>query len=411
MAYQTSYKSYGNCDSYFVETHDDDDGTFARAAAERQRVRHVHQAQQKAIGEELCRLTALEWQDEILEHMEDMEEQTMPDINSMEVQTEIQWFMRPYLLDFLLETHHTFQLLPETLFLTINLLDRYCSKRVVYKRHYQLVGCAALLIAAKYGDRKERVPTIRELKLMCCSLYEDDMFTQMEWHVLQTLNWMIGHPTASSFMQQAVYETQTDAQVEHMALYISEISLYHKDFIMVKPSDMARSSLVLARCVLNRPQLQSSDWADAYDVQLVVALSNHLGSPSQALYRKYSSSYLSCVSTILERYLHERAVIASATAQLQTACQIDPQPMSMDPAAYDPQTPQKPTYPMPIAGFLTPPITPDKGYQQNGVQVGQPHVMAAQHHGYTPIPTPPPQVSMPEHYAYPAYTQQQYMVQ
>ena len=63
--------------------------------------------------------------------------------------------MRPYLVDFLIEAHAAFQLLPETLFLAVNLLDRYCSKRVVYKRHYQLVGCAALLIAAKYGDRKE----------------------------------------------------------------------------------------------------------------------------------------------------------------------------------------------------------------------------------------------------------------
>jgi hypothetical protein len=69
--------------------------------------------------------------------------------------------MRPYLLDFLIEAHQYFQLLPETLFLTINLLDRYCSRRVVYKRHYQLVGCASLPIAAKYGDRKDRVPTTR----------------------------------------------------------------------------------------------------------------------------------------------------------------------------------------------------------------------------------------------------------
>src|SRR3978361_100861 len=116
----------------------------------------------------------------------------MPDINSIEIQTEIQWYMRPYLLDFLLEAHHAFQLLPETLLLAVNLLDRYCSKRIVYKRHYQLVGCAALLIAAKYGDRKERVPMIRELKSMCCSLYDEDMFTQMARHVFNSVEVVIG---------------------------------------------------------------------------------------------------------------------------------------------------------------------------------------------------------------------------
>lgn len=60
--------------------------------------------------------------------MKNMEEQIMPDIASLEIQTEIQWFMRPYLLDFLLEAHHAFRLLPETLHLAVNLLDRYCSR-------------------------------------------------------------------------------------------------------------------------------------------------------------------------------------------------------------------------------------------------------------------------------------------
>ncbi|RJE17129.1 G1 S-specific cyclin, partial [Aspergillus sclerotialis] len=137
---------------------------------------------------------------------------TLPDVESIDIQTEIQWFMRPYLLDFLIEAHAAFQLLPATLFLIINILDRYCSKRVVYKRHYQLVGCAALLVAAKYGDKKDRVPTIKELKSMCCSLYDDDMFTQMEWHVLQTLGWTMGHPTADSFLQIAVLDTPDEPE-------------------------------------------------------------------------------------------------------------------------------------------------------------------------------------------------------
>ncbi|KAI6952582.1 hypothetical protein KC329_g19189, partial [Hortaea werneckii] len=217
MAYQQPpqpFPAYGYCDSYFVESHENDDGIFARAAIERERARGVAKLRQKALAEELSRATAEEYQEDVLDHMEYMESETMPDIQSIEIQTEIQWFMRPYLLDFLLEAHHAFQLLPETLHLAVNLLDRYCSRRVVYKRHYQLVGCAALLIAAKYGDRKERVPTIRELKSMCCSLYDDDMFTQMEWHVLQTLNWIVGHPTVTSFLQLALTEVSFDPELE-----------------------------------------------------------------------------------------------------------------------------------------------------------------------------------------------------
>lgn len=318
----------------------------------------------------------------------------MPDINSIEIQTEIQWYMRPYLLDFLLEAHHAFQLLPETLFLAVNLLDRYCSKRVVYKRHYQLVGCAALLIAAKYGDRKERVPTIRELKSMCCSLYDDDMFTQMEWHVLQTLNWIVGHPTVTSFLETALSEAGYDAEVDHMAQYISELALYHKEFVSVKSSIMARSSLALARYILGRPQLLHPEWAARYDSNVVLALSTHLSHPSQALFRKYASPGLSAVATIVEQFMQRQAALI-AKQNVQPAQYAAPSPVSDVQMTgvkqhLEPQTPQKPGYPMPPAGVLTPPITPDKDYYGNANGT---YNQAAPPRTFTPTPQ----------YAYPSY--------
>ena len=272
--------------------------------------------------------------------------------------------MRPYLLDFIVEAHAAFQLLPETLFLAVNLLDRYCSKRVVYKRHYQLVGCAALLIAAKYGDKKDRVPTIRELRSMCCSLYDEEMFTQMEWHVLQTLNWMIGHPTVDSFLQIALSEIAYDPELEHMAWYLCEIALFHKDFVSTKPSVMARSSLALARCILSRPQAAYASWTGCYDPMTVFNLSNQLHQPSHVLQRKYASAHLSSVSTTVAEFLSLQAHLArqSALASSSTSNATPglEQPKQSLPSNYmDPQTPQKPVAAVMQHGCLTPPITPD----------------------------------------------------
>ena len=214
--------------------------------------------------------------------------------------------MRPYLIDFLIEAHCAFNLLPETLFLAINLLDRYCSKRTVYKRHYQLVGCASLLIAAKYGDRKENVPTIRELKSMCCSLYEEDMFTQMEWHVLQTLGWAIGHPTIESYLQLALDDIPKDPEVEYLSRYISEIALFSRDFVSILSSDMTRCSLALARCVLARGQPLQGDWASKYDAQTLVTLSQQLHRPSSILSKKYATNKMMRVSITLESFLAQQ---------------------------------------------------------------------------------------------------------
>ncbi|KAI4189726.1 MAG: hypothetical protein L6R41_001278 [Letrouitia leprolyta] len=368
------------CDSYFVEGCDDP----ARAIREetREREKMVKKKIQQAIGENMSELASDEYGVDILQHMERMEvcslakdtlqpsanaldqRETLPDVASMDIQTEIRWFMRPYLLDFLIEAHTASSLLPETLFLTINLLDRYCSKRIVYKRHYQLVGSAALLIAAKYGDRKERVPTIKELRCMCCAQYDDDMFTQMEWHVLQTLGWNIGHPTIDSFLQLATEHVQYDPEVEHMAGYISEISMYHKEFVSKRPSDIARASLALARCVLDRPQALSSDWAAQYDPQILVSLSQHLHRPSAILSRKYSVNQYSYVAVILEEFLARQASVARCYAPPPTPPTAE---KSHSHQAFAPVTPVKQPYlPTVPNGCMTPPITPNGDVYFNG---------------------------------------------
>jgi len=76
MAFQQSqypFQGYGHCESYFVENHNDDDGMFARAAAERERSRGVNKLRQKAIADALSRTTAEEYQEDVLSHMERME--------------------------------------------------------------------------------------------------------------------------------------------------------------------------------------------------------------------------------------------------------------------------------------------------------------------------------------------------
>lgn len=307
--------------------------------------------------------------------------------------------MRPYLLDFLVEAHAAFQLLPETLFLAVNLLDRYCSRRVVYKRHYQLVGCAALLIAAKYGDKKDRVPTVRELKSMCCSLYDDEMFTQMEWHVLQTLNWIIGHPTVDAFLQVALSEGPYDPEVEHMALYIAEIALFHKEFVSTRPSVLARSSLALARCILSRHQPKTSEWAGAYDPSTVMGLSNHLYQPSQVLSRKYASMHLSNVSTTVDDFLQRQAQIARRAAAPPTppatVALEEPKPVA---ETYGPQTPQKTHYGAAVMqhGCLTPPITPENEQFGHG-NVAKPQSIPPTY-PTTPTPDHPSNIQQAQYY-------------
>ncbi|KAH8682509.1 cyclin-like protein [Xylariales sp. PMI_506] len=345
--------SYSNSESgYFVET---DEPQFSRIHS-REAMKMLARNRQEMIGNELSRLAGEEYLEDIMQHMRHMEDETLPDVNLIDMQREIQWFMRPFLIDFLIEAHAAFALLPETLFLTVNLLDRYCSKRVVYKQHYQLVGCAALLIAAKYGDKKDRVPQINELNNMCCGLYDSGMFTQMEMHVLNTLEWTIGHPTVDFFTQLIVAEEADDREVEHMAAYLCEIALYHRDFVSTKPSIMAPASLALARAILGRPEVNDGVW-DLTERATLQALLQHLHQPSATLSRKYSSHHLSRVSASLSDFLAQQAAISRRAGPPSPPAESTLSPKAAD--IYS--TPSKGHGAVMGAadGYMTPPITPD----------------------------------------------------
>lgn len=355
---------------------------------------------QDLIGNELSRLAAEEYLEDIMEHIREMEASTLPDVNLIDSQRQIQWFMRPFLIDFLVEAHAAFALLPETLFLTINLLDRYCAKRIVYKHHYQLVGCAALLIASKYGDKKDRVPQIQELKNMCCGLYDPGMFTQMEMHVLNTLDWSIGHPTVDFFSQLMVAEEQDDREVEQMAAYMSEIALYHRDFVSTKPSTMARASLALARAVLGRPEVNDGAWDQDENVTLLT-LSQHLHNPSAVLARKYSTPSMCRVSQKLAEFMAKQAAMAQSHAE-------PPTPPSEVPRQVDVcSTPQKGHgSSMGFDGYLTPPITPDGHQFANAPAAGY---SVQQQYPSTPTPHHYPTTQYAQgHYQYADYPHTHY---
>lgn len=60
--------------------------------------------------------------------------------------------MRGMLIAWLVEVHLKFKLLPDTLFITVNLIDRYTELVQLKRTDYQMVGVTAMLIASKYEE-------------------------------------------------------------------------------------------------------------------------------------------------------------------------------------------------------------------------------------------------------------------
>lgn len=65
--------------------------------------------------------------------------------------------------------HAKFKLLPETLFIAINLVDRYMNLHKVEKEQVQLIGVTAMLIASKYEEIYP--PSVKDFVYMTKNAY------------------------------------------------------------------------------------------------------------------------------------------------------------------------------------------------------------------------------------------------
>lgn len=103
----------------------------------------------------------------------------------MENQPHINERMRSILVDWLVEVHLKFKLVPETLYLTINLIDRYLTKREVSRPKLQLVGVTSLLIASKYEEIYP--PELRDLVYICDRAYSKNEVCVVGASILYTI--------------------------------------------------------------------------------------------------------------------------------------------------------------------------------------------------------------------------------
>jgi len=87
----------------------------------------------------------------------------------LDSQPEINQRMRSILVDWLVDVHYKMKFFPETLYITVNIVDRFLAKTEVPRRKLQLVGVTSFLIASKYEEIYP--PDIHDLVYVCDNAY------------------------------------------------------------------------------------------------------------------------------------------------------------------------------------------------------------------------------------------------
>lgn len=196
---------------------------------------------------------------EIFEYLKELEVTTMANPNYMDDQQELEWKMRGILVDWLLEVHTRFRLLPETLFLAVNIIDRFLSTKIVQLDRLQLVGVTAMFIASKYEEVLS--PHVQNFIHVADDGFTEDEILSAERFVLTALNYDLSYPNPMNFLRRISKADNYDIQTRTLGKYLLEIGCLDHRFIEHPPSLVAAAAMYLARLVLERGPWVSSSFA------------------------------------------------------------------------------------------------------------------------------------------------------
>ncbi|XP_053472495.1 G2/mitotic-specific cyclin-B2 isoform X2 [Ictalurus furcatus] len=162
---------------------------------------------------------------------------------------EINERMRALLIDWLIQVHSRFQLLQETLYMTVAILDRFLQVQPVSRRKLQLVGVTAMLLASKYEEMY--VPEVGDFAYITDNAFTKPQIREMEMLILRELNFELGRPLPLHFLRRASKAGNADAEKHTLAKYFLELTLVDYDMVHYHPSETGAAALCLSQLVLD----------------------------------------------------------------------------------------------------------------------------------------------------------------
>ncbi|KAG1719578.1 cyclin-like protein [Suillus lakei] len=241
---------------------------------------------------------------EIFKYMKQTELITLPNPEYMASQKELAWSMRGILLDWLVQVHARFRLLPETLFLCVNIIDRFLSARVVSLTKLQLVGIACLFVASKV----EEIVAQSVSHFLHCA---DSSYTESE--ILLALV----YPNPMHFLRRISKADDYDVKSRTMGKHSPEVGTLEWWLLATPPSLVAAAVTWLGRLILGTDKwvrrvlsiiTHYSSYAESSIIPTANLMLNYIPKPvrHESFYKKYAGKRFMKVSILVREWALER---------------------------------------------------------------------------------------------------------
>ncbi|KAJ3678402.1 hypothetical protein LUZ60_002205 [Juncus effusus] len=214
--------------------------------------------------------------------------------------------MREILMDWIIDMHEYFQLRPETLYLSIYIVDRYLSLELkpIRRIEIQLIGLCSILLASKYEEIWH--PRVSDLINGCRNAYTLRDALDMEKRIINKLGWYLTIPTPYMFLVRFIKTSNDDTELENMIYFFAELALMNYSLIRYVPSFLAACCVYAARGTLSKTPIWNRQLAyyTGYSEPQIwqcarILLISHLDASEgkySAVYKKYSEKKLGKVA-------------------------------------------------------------------------------------------------------------------
>lgn len=185
-----------------------------------------------------------EYFDDICEELYKNEDKYLVDPKYMSNQSDINYRMRAILIDWLIDVHLKYKLLPQTMYIAVNLIDRYLEKNETNRAKLQLVGVTAMFIACKYEEIYP--PELKDFVYITDGAYVKSDVLKMEVKMLDSLNFDVTFPTQWTIFETYKRKLELDEKTFKLAWFLMELCLIDYKTLKFKMSHIAASAILIA---------------------------------------------------------------------------------------------------------------------------------------------------------------------
>ena len=216
---------------------------------------------------------------------------------------------RSIIYHWLVKNNHKWKLKDDTIYMAMNIMDRYISQYKSKNLEFQLIAISSYLIASKYEDIYP--PYIDELSQICNYIYSNDDIIKKEYEILSGLNFDVLYNSSYKFLTflHSVVDNQ-NMKLLYLAQFILEISLDNLDILEYSQSERALAALLVSKKILgikitwnNLRMYYDYDENKIKTVQkkMIPLLNKVMKSKNKnAIFEKFESSKYKSVSSLLD---------------------------------------------------------------------------------------------------------------